>query len=151
MDTQITDCFVAVPPYLPQQHSIMTAICQYRILLRVFLTEYRFPWFFHLIRSLLFPIAFIFLVKTIKGVISRDEAIFLLGGNLTTALAFGPTATLTLKLGWGRQLHEFDYWAMLPVGKLTLILALLSIGLFLALPGFLGAYLFGCLFWVCHC
>lgn len=145
-NAKITNFSVAIPPHIEQRHSTSTAVRQYGILLRIFLAEYRRTWFFHLIRSFLFPIAFIFLVKTVRGTISRDEAIFLLGGNLATALAFGPMATLALKIGWGRQLHEFDYWAALPVVKLALILALLSVGLFLALPGFLGAYLFGCIF-----
>ncbi len=148
MNTQngITASSAAVPPHIPQRRSMMVAVHQYEILLRIFLAEYRRTWFFHLIRSLLFPIAFIFLVKTLRGTISRDEAIFLLGGNLATALAFGPTATVALKIGWGRELREFDYWAALPVVKLALILALLSVGLFLALPGFIGTYLFGCIF-----
>jgi ABC-2 type transport system permease protein len=145
-NTQVTTLIIAVPPYMPPRHSAMTALRQYGILLRVLLAEYRHAWFFHLIRSLLFPVAFIFLVKAIKGTISHDEAIFLLGGNLASALAFSSMEMLILKIGWGRQLHEFDYWAMLPIGKLTLILALLSIGLFFALPCLLGAYLFGCLF-----
>lgn len=129
---QVTPITIAVPPYVPLRHSAMMAIRQYGILLRVFLAEYRRIWFFHLIRSLLFPVAFIFLVKAIKGAISSEEAIFLLGGNLASALAFSSMEMLVLKISWGRQLHEFDYWAMLPIGKLTLILALLSIGLFFA-------------------
>jgi len=109
------------------------------------LTEYRRTWFFHLIRSLLFPVAFTFLVKMTRGVINREQGIFLLGGLLTTALAFGLFSMLIDKIGWSRQRHEFDYWTTLPIPKLAFILALMPVCQLFALPGLLGAYLLGSL------
>ncbi len=146
MKTLIPTLSIARPPYAPQWRTPLMALRQYSILFRVALAEYRRSWFFHLIRSLLFPIAFLFLVKTARGAMNTEEAIFLLGGNLTTALAFGTITMLALKIGWGRQSHEFDYWAALPVMKLALLLALMSVGLFFALPGLIGTYFFGCAF-----
>jgi len=109
------------------------------------LTEYRRTWFFHLIRSLLFPVAFVFLVKMTTGSTSRAQDIFLLGGLLTTALTFGSLSMLIDKIGWSRQRHEFDYWITLSIPKLAFILALMSVTQLFALPGLLGAYLLGSL------
>jgi hypothetical protein len=83
------------------------------------LTEYRRTWFFHLIYSLLFPVAFVFLVKMTTGSTSRAQDIFLLGGLLTTALSFGSFSMLVDKIGRSRQRHEFDYWITLPIPKLA--------------------------------
>lgn len=135
----------AVPPYQPQHRSPAARLQQYSTIFRMLLTEYRRIWFFHLIRSLLFPVAFVFLVKVTTGSTSRAQDIFLLGGLLTTAMTFGPISTLIDKIGWSRQRHEFDYWTTLPIPKLTFILALMTVSQLFALPGLLCAYLLGSL------
>ncbi|SRR5579884_2017054 len=135
----------ADPPYRPQRRSPLTRLQQYAIIFRMLLAEYRRTWFFHLIRSLLFPVAFVFLVKMTTTSASREQSIFLSGGLLTTALAFGSLSTLIDKIGWSRQRHELDYWTALPIPKLAFILALMSICQFFALPGLFGAYLLGSL------
>jgi ABC-2 type transport system permease protein len=132
-------------PYAPNQHTIITATQQYSLLLRVFLSEYRTSWLFHLIRSLLFPLSFAFVIVATSHNMDHEGAIFLLGGTLTASLAFGPTSTLIVKLGWSRQNREFDYWIMQPIPKLALILALVTVALFFALPGLLVTYIGGLL------
>jgi hypothetical protein len=58
-----------------------------------------------------------------------------LGGNLTTSIAFGPTSFFILKVGWAKQVREFDYWVALPLPKLTLLFAIVSVAFVFALPG----------------
>ena len=135
----------AACPYAPTSYTALKTIRQYFLLLRVFLVEYRSSWLFHIIRSLLFPLAFAFIIIATSRSINHEDAVFLLGGILTASLAFGPTSTLIVKLGWSRQNREFDYWIMQPIPKLVLILAIVSVALLFALPGLLVAYIIGLL------
>ncbi len=50
---------------------------------------------------------------------------------------------LISKLGWGRQNQEFDYWASLPIPKLALLLALVTVYFLFALPGIFVTYIVG--------
>ncbi len=135
----------ATRPYDPTRYTVLKTIRQYFLLLRVFLAEYRSSWFFHIIRSLLFPLSFAFIIIATSQAINHEDAVFLLGGILTASLAFGPTSALIVKLGWSRQNREFDYWIMQPIPKLALILAIVSVALLFALPGLWVTYTIGSL------
>jgi ABC-2 type transport system permease protein len=132
-------------PYPPRRRTLPIVLSQYAGLLRVLLAEYRTTWFFHVTFGFLMPMGLIFFVRFAGGAVTPDRAIYMLGGNLATAIVFGPTMMLVSKLGWGRQNREFDYWAALPLGKLTLILAIVSVFVLFALPGMVGIYLIGSL------
>lgn len=133
----------ATPPYPPPRRDLTRWITQYLELVRVALAEYRSTWFFHSFFGVILPIGMIFLFVAMGGPPDRERAIFLLGGNMATSIALGPTTMLVGKLGWGRQNREFDYWAALPVAKLMLVLALISVYTLFALPGVLASYLVG--------
>ncbi len=135
----------AVRPYTPTRYTMLKMIRQYCLLLHVFLADYRSSWFFHIVRSLLFPLSFAFIIIATSRTINRESAIFLLGGILTASLAFGPISVLIVKLGWSRQNREFEYWIMQPIPKLVLILAIVSVALLFALPGLLVTYCLGSL------
>jgi len=109
------------------------------------LSSYRGSWIFQTFVSLIVPFALVFSAKSLIGTVNSDRAVFLLGGNMAMSIAFGPTTFLISKLGWARQSREFDYWIALPVPKLVIVLAIISMALLFALPGLLGSYIFGSL------
>lgn len=129
----------ATPPYRAARRSAGTALARYLGLTRVMLKEYRSSWFIHTFFSAVMPLGMLFLFKyAFGGSLSPEQAVFLLGGNLTTSLVYGPTMMLINRIGWGRHNRDFDYWAALPVPKLALVLAMLTVALVLALPGLAG-------------
>ncbi len=130
----------ANPPYAHVHSTLATATQQYLILLRVLLAEYRTTWFPHVFSGLLIPIGFAFLIGAVGGVTSTKEAIYLLGGNMALSITSGPMTFLINKIGWARQSKEFHYWIALPIAKLLLILAMVSVALVFALPGLVGVY-----------
>ncbi|GAC1364545.1 MAG: hypothetical protein NVS2B12_07870 [Ktedonobacteraceae bacterium] len=134
---------VAPLPYALPRHTFIVALRQFGVLLRLFLSEYRTLWFFYVFFGFVWPLGFIFFITTAMGPLDREQAIFILGGNIATAVAFGPAFLLINKIGVGRERHEFDYWSTLPMPKLAFVLALNLVALLLALPGLLGAYLAG--------
>jgi ABC-2 type transport system permease protein len=136
---------VAPLPYALPCHSLATACVQYLILLRLFLAEYRSLWFFYVFFGFVWPVGFIFFLKMTEGAVSTEQAIFILGGSMATAIAFGPLFLLINKIGQGRERHEFEYWATLPLPKLVFVLAAVSVALVLSLPGLVGAYIIGML------
>src|ERR1700733_928094 len=95
--------------------------------------------------GLLLPAGIIFFLKSVDVVSSPAQAIFLLGGNMATSIAFGPTNFLISKIGWAKQIQEFDYWVALPMAKFTLVFAITTVALMFALPGLIGIYVIGCL------
>jgi len=113
--------------------------------MRIFLAQYRLTWSFHVFGGLLIPISFAFVIIAVGGAGNSEKAIFLLGGNMALSLATGPAAFLATRIGWARQTKEFHYWTALPVAKLLLVLAIVSVALLFALPGLLGIYVFGSL------
>src|SRR5689334_17069937 len=110
------------------------------------LAEYRLDWIMHVFAGFIIPFVLVFFAKAVGGTISPQRAVFLLGGNMTMAVAFGPLTFLISKIGWARQTEDYKYWISLPIPKLILILVLVSVGLLFSLPGIVGIYVFGCLF-----
>jgi ABC-2 type transport system permease protein len=133
----------ASPPYERTRSTLATLTLQYVILLRVLLAQYRLTWSFHIFGGLLIPISFAFFIVAIGGAGSSEKAIYLLGGNMALSIATGPVAFLVTRIGWARQNKEFHYWIALPVAKLLLVLAMVSVALLFALPGLLGIYVLG--------
>lgn len=132
-------------PYPRPARTPVSALLRYRIVLQTLLSSYRSDWFLHIFMGLLVPLTLIFLVKAVIGSMTVNRAIFLLGGNMAMSIAFGPTQFLISKLGWAHQSKEFEYWIALPVPKLSLVLAIITVALLFALPGLLGNYVLGCL------
>lgn len=137
------DRWLAAPPYAPPRRTFVATFRQYLILTQIMLTEYRTTWFYHVFFGTVMPIGLIFFFKTINQAMAVEQAIFLLGGNMAISIAYGPTHMMIVKIGWGRETREFDYWAMLPIPKLALILAMVSVYLIFAVPGILCSYIFG--------
>lgn len=145
LEEEVLDTTLAPAPYPRPNQTPVTILRQYAILLRTMLASYRSDWFLHMFMGLLVPFALVFSAKALIGHISTAEAVFLLGGNIAMSIAFGPANFLIAKLGWARQSREFEYWIALPVSKLTLVIAIISVALLFALPGLIGSYVLGCL------
>ncbi|GHO70210.1 hypothetical protein KSC_091020 [Ktedonobacter sp. SOSP1-52] len=146
VEEQIPSYIDTVPaPYPLARYSLQTALRQYIVVLRAQLSSYRGSWILQTFISLILPFALVYSAKSLIGTVSPDRAIFILGGNMAMSIAFGPTTFLIGKLGWARQSREFDYWIALPVPKLILVIAIISMALLFALPGLLGSYFFGSL------
>lgn len=135
----------AVPPFPPGRRGVGAGTRQFLQLVRVGLTEYRTTWFQHVFAGFMMPLGLLLFLKFFAGEVTADRAIFLIGGNMTTAIGYGPTMFLISKIGWGRHNREFDYWFSLPIPSLSIVLAILTVALVLALPGIAGVYLLGSL------
>jgi ABC-2 type transport system permease protein len=145
IEKQRSDLALAPAPYPLPIFSWRIMLRQYIIVLRAQLSSYRGSWVIQTFVSLIVPLALIFSARSLIGSVNPSRAVFLLGGNMAMSIAFGPTTFLISKLGWARQSHEFEYWIALPVHKITVILAIIAMALFFALPGLLGSYIFGSL------
>lgn len=137
---------VASPPYTPLRRTPRFALQQYRIILSILLASYRNDWIIHIFAGIVLPVGLIIFVKAVGGAMTHQAAIFLLGGNMAMSIAFAPTAFLISKLSSARESQEFHYWIALPIPKIVLVLAIISVALLFAIPGILGSYLLGTLF-----
>ncbi|MBV1850755.1 ABC transporter permease [Catellatospora tritici] len=109
-----------------------SALSAYLRLLPVVLAEFRTTGPFYVFFSVLLPAGILFFVNTSGGDVDLR---YLAGGALAASLAMGPAVMLCARLGLAREHHEFDYWATLPVPKVSLVLALCTGHLLFSLPG----------------
>ncbi|GCE13506.1 ABC transporter permease [Tengunoibacter tsumagoiensis] len=128
------------PPYNPPMSTLRVLAVQYKLVLQALIADYRAEWVPQIILGLIMPIAFAFFAKAIGGAATHEQAIFVLGGNMTMSVALGPTAFLLFKIGIARQGKEFDFWITLPLQKIILVLGLISLGVLFSLPGLVGTY-----------
>lgn len=145
VEEQEKQLVLAPAPYPLPTLSLVSVLRQYIVVLCAQLSSYRGSWVFQTFISLVVPFSLVFSAKSLIGSVHSERAIFLLGGNMAMSIAFGPTTFLISKLGWARQSREFDYWIALPVSKLIVVLAIISMAVMFALPGLLGSYIFGSL------
>jgi ABC-2 type transport system permease protein len=125
---------VAALPYPRTRRTIKWHLAQFTRVVRVQLLEFRTAWIYLIVFGCLIPLGLIFLLSRMGGALTREWAIFVLGGNLVTSIVYGPVTGMIGKIGWGREQRTFDYWAALPLPKLAWILATVTVYLLLALP-----------------
>jgi ABC-2 type transport system permease protein len=135
----------APTPYPPRERNLSFLLRQYLRMVKVMMTEYRETWWVHAVFGFMFPLGMIFFLKSAGGTLTPERAIFLVGGNMTTSIAYGPTMILINRIGWGRHYRSFDYWTSLPAPKLALLFSMVTVALALSFPGILGVYLLGSL------
>lgn len=140
---QESDQTTAALPYPVRRRGLSGWLAGYLGLTRVMLTEYRAAWWIHVLFGFLMPLGMLFFITASGGGLSQERAIFVLGGNLTTAVVYGPAMLIINRIGWGRHTRDFDYWASLPLHKLSLILAMVTVSLVLSLPGLISLLLLG--------
>jgi ABC-2 type transport system permease protein len=140
------DDIMAPLPYPLRRKTTISILKQFVIIIRIMLAEYRRTWAMNVFMGFLVPFGFIFFLKSFSGTITYSHAIFLLGGNMATSIALGPMSFLIIKMGWARQSQEFDYWIALPLPKLALVFAIITVALLFALPGLVSIYIFGSIF-----
>lgn len=131
-------------PYAVPRVSLPDLVRQFVCLVEIMLAEYRTTWFYHTFFGTLLPVGLLFFFTIIQPKMVGTQALFLLTGNMATSIAYGPTQMLIAKIGWGRHAREFDYWATLPVPKLSLILAIVLVYILFAFPGLISSYVIGC-------
>lgn len=133
----------AAPPYLPARPRPFP---QFVRLVQVMLAEYRSMWALQVFFGFVMPMGMMYLMKyIIGGLMTPERAVFALGGNMVSSIAYGPVMLLISRIGASRQNRSFDYWANLPIAPLTWILAMSAASLILALPGLAAVYLVGSL------
>ncbi len=134
---------IAHPPYRVPSYSLTSRGTQYGQLVSVFIREYRNSWFLYILFGGLMPLGLLFLYKGIRGGTNPADAIFVMGGSLTSGIVLGPMTMLMTRVGWWRQMRAFDYWAALPLPKVVFVLAVVTVSLLFSLPGLLLVYLLG--------
>lgn len=133
---------VAALPYQPARRRPLHHFLR---IVQVMLADYRSTWNLQVFFGFVMPLGMVYLLKYISGEITTERAVFILGGNLVTSIAYGPVMLLISRIGYGRQARSFDYWANLPVSPLTWVLAMSTVSLILSLPGLVAVYVAGSL------
>jgi ABC-2 type transport system permease protein len=109
----------------------------YRMLLPVALADMRRVGPFYAFFSIVLPAGILFFVTTTGAAADVTSQRYLAGGALGASLAMGPALMLCARFGLARENNEFDYWASLPIPKVSLVLAMCTAHLLFSLPGVL--------------
>ncbi len=132
----LADLAVATPP--PAVLSKPKIVDAYRRLLPVTLADMRSIGPFYAFFSILLPAGILFFVSTTGTQTSPAALRYLAGGVFAASVCMGPAIMLCARLGLAREHNEFDYWASLPIPKVSLVLALCTAHLLFSLPGVLA-------------
>ena len=102
----------------------------------------RQEWYWHILGWLIFPLGILFFIKTASG---EDTAmvLYFLTGNAIMGMIFGTVQFVSQDLAWSRQNNLLDYYAMLPISRLQLILAIVAVATITSVPGALVNLLLG--------
>lgn len=108
---------------------------------KIFLADWRGAlWPFLLFFSLLFPIGILWILFLMyRGTHVPSHVLsFYVSGSFVTSIVFSSVSYVISRVGWARQQHQLDFWAGLPVKKLSLVVALFAVGVLTAVPGIAG-------------
>lgn len=87
--------------------------------------------------SALLPLGLIFLLRFVFPAIPADYLLYFISGNLTLSLMTVCIIMLSQSLAQMRQIKSFEYYAVLPINKLSLVLSIIFSFFIMCMPGFL--------------
>ncbi len=113
------------------------------ILFKMQVALYRFLGLFTAIVAVLVPLGTLFLILFTSGSTSEEHAYLLLAGNIVVSLVNTCITSLGQYIGNMKEARGFEFYATLPVSKLSLVLALMCSNIMLSLPGFIAVGILG--------
>src|SRR5262249_19506323 len=106
--------------------------------------EVKATWVWFLLFSLGLPLVLIFGIGHIgSGLTDRNSLIYIISGSAIYAVTNDALAAIALRIGIMRKEGMLTYFASLPVGKTTFVVALLLARLAVSLPGMIVALVIG--------
>lgn len=113
------------------------------LLFKMQIALYRFLGLFTAIVAVLVPLGTLFLILFTSGAASEEQAYLLLAGNIVVSLVNTCITSLGQYIGNMKEARGFEFYATLPVSKLSLVLALMGSNIMLSLPGFIAVGILG--------
>ncbi len=106
-------------------------------LLRGELYGLRLSWFWYLFHMALSPLLYMFLLHLFGGRGRPDVTLFVISGSLSQGLTTASMLTLGQNIGSLKDQNAFEYYAALPISRLTFLLATATRAVLFSLPSFL--------------
>lgn len=125
----------------PPQQAQLSWASQYRLLLRLLITDYRSAGPFLLLIGLVLPLGFMWILKQYVG--TGPDATWMLAGNIVMAISFGSVSFAIQRTALMKVEGELDYYGSLSVHKSSFLAALFTESIVFALPAMLSSMLFG--------
>ena len=94
----------------------------------------RTGWFWYLVMMSIQPLTLFVFIRFLIGTSNHIAIIYLISGNIVMGLSLSSMLSLGQDLGWLKHSHAFDYYATLPISKLSLILAITTRSSLIAFP-----------------
>lgn len=114
---------------------------QFRLLLKLLITDYRSAAPFLLLIGLALPLGFMWILSKYIGV--GEEAMWLLAGNVVMAISFGSVSFAIQRTALMKVEGELDYYGSLSVSKGAFIAAIFVESIVFALPALISSLLIG--------
>lgn len=106
-------------------------------LLRGELYSLRLSWFWYLFHMALSPLLYMFLLYLFGGRGRPEVTLFVVSGSLAQGLTTASMLTLGQNIGSLKDQHAFEYYATLPISRVTFLLATATRAVLFSLPSFL--------------
>ncbi|MBI4669598.1 MAG: ABC transporter permease [Elusimicrobia bacterium] len=118
------------------------------ILFSLELKKFRQGWIWSFVMASLFPLCLLFFMRMSSGQASREAALYTISGIIVFSLVLNTTIMLANELSQIKEAGALDFYATLPVSRLSVLLAILCRSVVFSLPATVsllavGAFVYG--------
>lgn len=128
-----------------QKNDLHSKLRSQYYLIKSQLLSLRIDWKWSLLVVLISPLSLMFLLYIFSNN-DREHLIYTVTGNMVMSLVTGTMLTLGQEFGVLKQLHGFDYYAVLPIRKINLVVAYTTRSTLLTIPSMGIILLLGVIF-----
>ncbi len=95
----------------------------------------RTAWQWIFLVSAVMPLGLLFFLSFLAQSARPSTLLYYITGNVVVALMLNPLFMLSGQLSWAKQSKAFDFYAGLPISRVALILAAISVSVMFTIPG----------------
>jgi ABC-2 type transport system permease protein len=95
----------------------------------------RTAWQWIFLVSAVMPLGLLFFLSFLARTARPAALLYYITGNVVVALMLNPLFMMSGQLSWAKQSKAFDFYAGLPISRVTLILAAISVSVMFTIPG----------------
>lgn len=124
-----------VPPAPGRFARIVRAADTFGDLFLIQFSSVRTAWQWIFLVSAVMPLGLLFFLSFLAQSARHATLLYYITGNVVVALMLNPLFMLSGQLSWAKQSKAFDFYAGLPISRVALIFAAISVSVMFTIPG----------------
>lgn len=124
-----------IPPAPNRLARLVRAVDTFSDLFLIQFSSVRTAWQWIFLVSALMPLGLLFFLSFLAQSARHATLLYYITGNVVVALMLNPLFMLSGQLSWAKQSKAFDFYAGLPISRVVLIFAAISVSVMFTIPG----------------